>query len=132
MSQQEKREDTRGQLPLSKEKRFEERMQNLENIDLLTVIGIQDIKYSILGLGIVPQKREPSGTSLGSTITAAKPSRSLNFLVLIAKINVLLEATTNVAELLTTLVRIGHQKIRGIIYSGSRILVICKEFTHGV
>ncbi|GFS49971.1 transposon Ty3-I Gag-Pol polyprotein [Nephila pilipes] len=80
----------------------------------------------------IPRKREPSRTAHGNTVMAAKLSGSQDFPVLTGKISVPVVATTNVTELLTTWVKIGHQKIRGIIVFGAQISVIREEFTRDV
>ncbi|GFU26834.1 protein Red [Nephila pilipes] len=54
MSQREKRENKGGQLPIPEEKKI---CRILKNIDLSTVIGIQDIKGNNLGLGVLGHPR---------------------------------------------------------------------------
>ncbi|GFU21105.1 retrovirus-related Pol polyprotein from transposon 297 [Nephila pilipes] len=50
---------------------------------------------------------------------------------LTAKISVPVEATANVAEPLTTLVKFVHQKFRRIIDSGTQVSVLREEITGG-
>ncbi|GFT64567.1 hypothetical protein NPIL_547341 [Nephila pilipes] len=90
----------------------------MKNIDLSTIKFLK--------------KKELSRTVQSNTVAAAKTSGNQDFRVLTAKISILVEATTNVVELLTTWVKIGHQKIRRITDSGSQISVIRKEFLRGV
>ncbi|GFS52141.1 DUF4817 domain-containing protein [Nephila pilipes] len=157
MSQREEREDKRGHLPLPKGKMYADGMLNLEKhrhfnsnwnsryqVLYSRTEGVRTFPkmtcYSYKGKGHtarfclsrVPPNREPIRRAQDNTVTATKSSRSQDFSVLIVKIIVPVEATTNVAELLTSLVKIGLQKIRGIKYNGPQILVIREEFTIGV
>ncbi|GFS50647.1 hypothetical protein NPIL_247771 [Nephila pilipes] len=57
------------------------------------------------------KKIDPSRTAQDNTVIAVKPNGSQYFPILTAKISVPVEATTNVAELLTTWMKTSHQKI---------------------
>ncbi|GFU03287.1 hypothetical protein NPIL_555851 [Nephila pilipes] len=82
MNQWEKREDKRYQLSFAKEKGKQKKCRVLKNIYFSTVIGIQDIKRNIQGLGLVPQKGDPIRSAQDNAVTAAKPCRSQDFPVL--------------------------------------------------
>ncbi|GFT78772.1 hypothetical protein NPIL_563951 [Nephila pilipes] len=59
---------------------------------------------------IAPQKSQTRGTAQCNTITTAKPRESQEYPYLTAKLSDPVEATTNLAELLTTSARNGSQR----------------------
>ncbi|GFT36295.1 protein Red [Nephila pilipes] len=59
-------------------------------------------------------KTRTESIAQSNTVNATEPSGTQDFSVLTAKISVPVEATTNVAELLTASVKIGHQKVYGL------------------
>ncbi|GFT58255.1 retrovirus-related Pol polyprotein from transposon 297 [Nephila pilipes] len=136
MSQREKREDKRGQLPLFKEERHQAQYSKTGGVRTspkITCLSCEREGHTARFCpSRVSQKRESSRTAQGNTVTAAKPNRNRDFPVLTVKISVPVEATTIVAELFTTWAKIDHQNIRGIIDSGAQISIIREGFTHGV